>query len=656
MILFPEWLVAWVPSLLVAGIGLGIAPLLSRRNGGMRLAIMLVAAFFSVRYMVWRLTETVAPLGFTLDALASWSFALIEAATIISSLSAFLILSRHRSRSGDADRNQPWVEQTGPRVAVLVATYNEEWSVLERTLAGALASDYRNRTIHVLDDGRRDWLRERCAQLGVEHVTRPDNDHGKAGNINHFLHELRRRGEEPDFVAVLDADFVPHRDFLARTLALFADETIGLVQTPQHFFNPDPIQHNLGISRSYPDEQRFFFDYMQPARDGWDIAVCCGTSSIVRWTALEAIGDFPTSSVTEDYMLTSVLKMKGYSTAYLNEPLSEGLAPEGLNEYITQRSRWCLGLMQIVRSPAGPFSREPLRFRDRWSVLDSCLYWLTTFPFKIACIAYPLLYWYFGVTVVDAPLYDVISYFGPYYLATMVFLNFVSIGMFVPIVNDISQLVGAWEISRSAVTGLVKPHGHAFKVTMKGGDRDRIVIQWPIMRRFLAAFILTVGGLLIGLTSDYLFDAHAGEGKIVILFWTLYNLLVLAGTMLVCIELPRTASILRSHPEQVDVLVDGVSRRVWLTDIHAEALRLRGLALPVGTRFTCVVPGVGEVPAEVTLSLNAALDARITLTADQREDLIEKLHTQTGAPGTAGVAAAGLGAGLLRRVIAGTVR
>lgn len=656
MILFPEWVVAWIPSLLVLGIGFGLTPFLRRTNSWMRFAVMLLAAFFSVRYLVWRLTETVAPIGFTIDALASWSFALIEAATIVSSLSAFLVLSRYRSRSKDADVNLPWIEQAQPHVAVVIATYNEEWAVLERTLAGALASQYRNKTIHVLDDGRREWLGERCREMGVEHVTRPDNDHGKAGNINHFLRELRRRGQEPDFVAVLDADFVPHQDFLTRTLALFADETIGLVQTPQHFFNPDPIQHNLGISRSYPDEQRFFFDYMQPARDGWDIAVCCGTSSIVRWTALEAIGDFPTSSVTEDYMLTSVLKMKGFSTAYLNEPLSEGLAPEGLKEYIVQRSRWCLGLMQIVRSPAGPFSKEPLRFRDRWSVLDSCLYWLTTFPFKIACIVYPLLYWYFGVTVVDAQFYDVVSYFGPYYLATMVFLNFVSVGMFVPIVNDISQLIGAWEISVSAITGLVKPHGHKFKVTMKGGDRDRIVIQWPIMRRFLAAFVLTIVGLLIGLTSDYLFDAQAGEGKIVILFWTLYNLLVLAGTMLVCIELPRTSSILRSRPESVEVNVGGAVRRVWLTDIHAEAMQLRGISLPAGTRFTCDVPEVGTVNAEVTLSLPAAVDASITLTAAQREDLIEKLHTHSGIPGTAAVAAAGLGAGLLRRVIAGTVR
>ncbi|RUT27987.1 glycosyltransferase, partial [Arsenicitalea aurantiaca] len=232
----------------------------------------------------------------------------------------------------------------------------------------------------------------------------------KAGNINHTLERLRGTPDQPDFVAVLDADFVPHRDFLARSIALFHDPETGLVQTPQHFFNPDPIQHNLGISRSYPDEQRFFFDYMQPSRDAWGIAVCCGTSSIVRWSALDAIGDFPTSSVTEDYLLTAKLKLHGYSTVYLNEPLSEGLAPEGLKEYITQRARWGLGLMQIAHGEAGPLSSNKLRLRDRWGVLDSWLYWLTAFAFRLSCIVYPLLYWYFGVIVVDADINGILAH------------------------------------------------------------------------------------------------------------------------------------------------------------------------------------------------------------------------------------------------------
>ena len=655
MLNFPDWVVALAPAILLLGVGLTVAPMFRRTLVPARIAMALVAMFFSLRYLTWRATETLAPPGWTLDALVSWSFFFFEAGSIVSGISAFIILARYRNRSPDADLTCAEMVARAPRVAVFIATYNEEWPVLERTIAGALASEYANREIYVLDDGRREWLGERCRGMGVTHVTRPDNKDSKAGNINHALAMLRARGEIPDYVAVLDADFVPHRDFLTRGLALFADPKVGLVQTPQHFFNPDPIQHNLGISRSYPDEQRFFFDYMQPSRDAWGIAVCCGTSSIVRWQALEDIGDFPTSSVTEDYLLTATLAMHGYATVYLNEALSEGLAPEGLKEYITQRARWCLGLMQIVHSKAGPFSRHRLRWRDRWSILDSAAYWLTTFPFKIACMVYPLLYWYFGAIVMNAQLSEIIYYFIPYYLGTMLFLNFVSVGMFVPVVNDISQLVGAWEISRAAVTGLVRPRGHAFKVTMKGGARGSVTVQWTIMRRFIVLFLLTLGGLLIGLASDYLFDARAGEGKGVILFWTLYNLLVLAGTLLVCVEQPRTASVLRSRPERVVVRGLGREWNAWLEDINLEAVRLRGLSAPAGTSLEVAIAGLGRVTATTTLLLGATVDADLFLTAGQRELLVEKLHTRAGPPGTTAVAAVAMGAGLLRRIIAGTV-
>ena len=111
-------------------------------------------------------------------------------------------------------------------------------------------------------------------------------------------------------------------------------------------------------------------------------------------------------------MLTLALQNGGWRTVYLNEALTEGLAPEGLKEYVTQRARWCLGLMQIARSSLGPLRRNGLRLRDRWSVLDSVFYWLTTFPFRLAAVIYPLLYWFFNITVVDARLPDVISYFG----------------------------------------------------------------------------------------------------------------------------------------------------------------------------------------------------------------------------------------------------
>ena len=75
--------------------------------------------------------------------------------------------------------------------------------------------------------------------------------------------------------------------------------------------------------------------------------------------------------MTEDYLLTLRLKEIGFSTAYLDEPLTFGLAPEGLKEYITQRARWCLGFMQIARGRSGPLStRSNLAWLDRLSLVE----------------------------------------------------------------------------------------------------------------------------------------------------------------------------------------------------------------------------------------------------------------------------------------------
>jgi cellulose synthase/poly-beta-1,6-N-acetylglucosamine synthase-like glycosyltransferase len=140
---------------------------------------------------------------------------------------------------------------------------------------------------------------------------------------------------------------VPAPRFLKRAMALFRDATIGVVQTPQHFINPDPIQINLGAARFWPDEQRYFFDVVMPAKDAWSAAFCCGTSSVIRMAPLMTIGGFPTDSVTGDCLLTLRLKETGYTTAYLNEPLSFGLAPEGLKEYVEAK---------IVRITADAFA------------------------------------------------------------------------------------------------------------------------------------------------------------------------------------------------------------------------------------------------------------------------------------------------------------
>lgn len=625
-----------VPLLLIAGLALILPGLLDRQKTLHRALLYGGCILLGLRYAWWRATDTLAPAGFTLDFLASGSLLLIELAALAGSFSAFVLMSRTRERSAEADEHARWWEAEGlnPKVPILIATYNEDLEVLERTIVGAQSLRYENKEIIVLDDGRRDWLQDYCARRGVRYIRRPDNKGSKAGNINHALELLARDPVPPDFFAVLDADFVPHRGFLSRSLALFHDPRVGLVQTPQHFFNADPIQHNLGLSNSYPDEQRYFFDHMQPARDGWGIAFCCGTSSVSRFSAVRQIGGFPTDSVTEDFMLTMALQEKGWNTVYLNEALTEGLAPEGLKEYVTQRARWCLGLMQIARSRLGPLTRENIRLRDRWSVIDSVLFWLPSFVFRLAAFVFPLFYWFFNLTVVDAAVPDVLSYFATYYAWVLMTTWLLSPGMIVPIFHDVSQLVGAIPITRAAVTGLLRPKGHPFSVTAKGGDRSRIVVQWAMMRPFLILWILTIVGLTLGIFFDRFAYNDAGDGKRVVLFWTLYNLVVLSVTMLACVELPRREKHVADAPERISLrMPDGSPRSVWMTELTRSTARIRGVQAEPGRDLALRLEDVGEVLATVMRVTRETALLQLHPTDAQREALIVRLHAADNTPG-----------------------
>ncbi len=470
--------------------------------------------------------------------------------------------------------------------------------------------------------------------------------------MNAGLAVLRRESIAPDFIGVLDADFVPHTDFVTRALALFHDPKVGLVQTPQHFFNPDPIQHNLGITHGYPDEQRFFFDHIQPARDAWSIAFCCGTSSMMRWQAVEAIGEFPTDSVTEDFLITLRLRQEGWSTVYLNEALTEGLAAEGLGEYITQRERWCLGLMQIVRGPLGPLRRNRLRPIDRLGLIDALLYWASTYPFRLTCLVVPLFYWFFGVTVVNAPVASVLYYFLPYYVATSLVLNWISRGMMMPVLNDVSQLIGAAEITKSVIRGLLRPRGHKFNVTAKGGNRADVVVQWSILRPLLILLGLNIAGLLFSAVTDVVFEHDPGDGRSVVLFWSFYNIVVLAVAMAVCIETSRSHIATQILPEIVRLIANGHTLRAWVMRLTVDDAWVRGgpMARP-GDEVSVEIDTVGQVAASVTRVEPSGFAVALRPTHGQRAAILRKLHTRIGAAGTQQTRLTSVITGAFRRVI-----
>jgi cellulose synthase (UDP-forming) len=641
------------PALLALGFGFAVLPLFRPDSQPMRALVFATVVVLGWRYIVWRLEETIPDFDFSIDAWVAWTFLALEASTMVSATVAFTVMSRTKDRKDEATRHAGWWSaDTPPRVDILIATYNEEAAILERTIVGALASTYPALRVWVLDDKRRPWLREMCERLGAHYHTRPDNRHAKAGNINACLATLRALPDPPDFIAVLDADFVPHVDFVPRALALFHARDVGLVQTPQHFFNPDPIQHNLGIGKAYPDEQRYFFDHVQPARDAWGIAFCCGTSSMMRWTALESIGGFPTDSVTEDFLITLRLQENGWRTVYLNEPLTEGLAPEGVGEYIVQRARWCLGLIQIVRGRSGPLTRNNLRPIDRLSLIDSFLFWSTTYLFRLACLVVPLLYWYTGITAVNAPVPGVLAYFGPFYIFSLMAMRWISGGAIMPILQDVSQVLGATEIVKAVWAGLIKPEGHAFKVTAKGGDRTKTVVQWPLISPLAWLFGLTLVGIFFQAATDIQFDRDAGDGTWIVLFWTLYNLAVLGVAMAVCVEMPRDRTVPEIAPERTTLALGDSQFAGWLVRLTAEEAWIRG-GPPVaeGDAGRIEIANVGAMPARVARIRPRGFALAIEPDAGQRRRIVAKLHTQAGKHGTLRLNIMGVVAGFVTRMI-----
>jgi len=330
---------AFRSAFLILLIAMAILPWFNRNNTFVRTAAIALCLVLGWRYMLWRIFETIPAPDNPVDFLTGIVFVAVEAIAMLGTTASQIFLTRTRSRTAEADRNVPKLltKSKLPRVDILICTYNEDRDILERTIVGTLAINYPNFRPWVCDDGRRAWLKALCETHNVGYLTRDDNAHAKAGNINAALQKLAALDSQPDFIAILDADFIPLPDFLTRTLAL--EDDVGIVQTPQHFFNPDPIQSNLALTKVWPDEQRFFFDIVLASKDAWNAAFCCGTSSIIRFDALQSIGGFPTGSVTEDYLVSLRLREKGFRTVYLNEILSLGLAPEGLAEYTGQRSR-----------------------------------------------------------------------------------------------------------------------------------------------------------------------------------------------------------------------------------------------------------------------------------------------------------------------------
>lgn len=630
----------------------------NRQRAADRWLFGLAAAVLLIVYYIWRVTETLPEWRMEFPSIWAHVFLGFETLTILYTLISIVTLTRTTDHSADADAGEQRLrgDRQAPGVDIFIATYNEGLDVLEKTIVAAQAIDYPNFRVWVLDDTRRDWLRAFCRKVGVNYVTRPDNTHAKAGNLNNGLYHSAQGDGGAPYIMVLDADFAPNRNILLRIIGLFDDPRVGVVQTPQFYYNADPIQYNLRSTECWVDEQRAFFDVMQPAKDAWDTAFCIGTSFVVRREALGHIGGFPTGTVTEDIHLTYKLMPFGYVTRWLNERLSVGLSAEGLPEYISQRSRWGLGTIQVALTADGPMRGRGYTLRQRLHYVHGLLHWLSR-PFTLMLLAGPLLYWFFNVPTLYGDPMQFLAYGVPALLLYWAYSIWITDSRAMPIFTEVTQIVAAMAVTATLASAMFKPFGRPFKVTNKGLDRSKLTVHGKFAAFYGTLFFLSALGLARAVAAD-----GNAPGTMFNVAWTLVSMVLYLASLLVCFELPRPRKEERFPLRMAGRLqfygADGVSREV---DGVTRDLSCNGVALEShsGTR---VEPGavgafwlapLGWVPCRVARTDGQLIGISLVPDMAARHRLIRLLFSEPphniahrGLPGTAIVQ-------LLRRAFTG---
>lgn len=430
----------------------------------------LLAIAVSAAYLIWRLSGTV-----NLD----WWWIAVPL-LIVEIHNAFgLVLYTIALWSLDSEAPPP-ISDAAHRVAVLIPTYNEPVEVLLPTIAAAISLQPRHAT-WVLDDGRRDEVRRLAEQLGASYLTRPDNRHAKAGNLNHALASI-----EADIVALLDADHVPTARFLTALLPYLADPRVAFVQSPQDFYNLASFEHQRRWNGELFNEEAVFYRVIAPAKTRWSAPFWCGTGALVRVAALRSVGGVSTDSVTEDIHTTIRMYRAGWTGAYHNEVLAHGLAPDDAASYMLQRHRWALGAMQVLRRE-NPLFGPGLSVGQRLAFLTTLFGWFDSWR-TFAYMVIPLAVVATGAVPISAPG----EIFGPFFGATLA-LQFVALrllarGHYPPILSLLFEVLRMPAILPATLAGLIPQRDVAFRVTPKGQtSRGRGSVPVPMLLSVLAA-------------------------------------------------------------------------------------------------------------------------------------------------------------------------
>lgn len=579
------------------------------------LALAAISLLAMGRYAWWRITSSL-DFETPMEAILGYGLLAAEAYTWLVVVMGFIQSAwpLHRKPAPLQGVAASW-----PSVDVFIPTYNEPLSVVRTTVLAAMALDWPQGKVKVfiLDDGRREDFRAFAESMGVGYMVRPDNHHAKAGNLNHAM-----RQTDGDLVAIFDCDHIPTRSFLTTAVGWFQrDPKCAMLQTPHHFFSPDPFERNLGTFRRVPNEGSLFYGLIQDGNDFWNATFFCGSCAVLRRGPLMEVGGIAVETVTEDAHTALKLHRLGYTTAYINETQAAGLATESLSAHVGQRIRWARGMAQIFRVD-NPFLGAGLTLWQRICYANAMMHFFFGLP-RLVFLTAPMAYLFFEWHIINAGAAMIALYVAPYILQSNIANAHVQGEHRHSFWAEVYETVLAWYVALPTTVALINPSLGKFNVTAKGGLVEEPYFDWVISRPYTVLVLLNLAAFGMGIVRLLFWNTDETATVLLNLLWTVYSILVLGAAMGVASEARQVRRMHRVATQLQATLYqdDGRVLQAVCSDFSMTGL---GLQLPEGTHLAVgekVQVGLWRGNTECTFPATVMLHSNHSATGLQFDDM-----------------------------------
>ena len=284
-------------------------------------------------------------------------------------------------RTEDLDEKD-FIMDEYPVVTVQIPLYNEQY-VITRLIDSVLRLDYPKDKleIQILDDSTDETTqiidnhikKYREQGFDIAHIHRTNREGYKAGALKIGLETAK--GE---FVAVFDADFIPRKKFLKRTIPYFSkDKMLGLVQTRWEHLNRE--YSLMTKTQAIALDGHFVIEQAVRNRAGFFINFN-GTGGVWRKECIFDAGNWEADTLTEDLDLSYRAQMKGWKFRYLVNFTSPAELPSDIGALKSQQFRWTKGAIETAKKIYPQVLRSDMSFKLKFQSFIH-LYCNLAYPF-----------------------------------------------------------------------------------------------------------------------------------------------------------------------------------------------------------------------------------------------------------------------------------